>query len=88
MSPVERSADASLLLAGFGTATVCEAAGGEGIVDVDLKQVIPGSRVAGPARTVLCGQGNSLTTCSGYVPGKETDGEDPEQGSFAARALG
>ncbi len=60
MSPEERPADAPRLLAGFGTATVCEAAGGEGIVDVDLKQVIPGSRVAGPARTVLCGQGDNL----------------------------
>ena len=60
MRPEERSADALRLLAGFGTATVCEAAGGEGIVDVDLKQVIPGSRAAGPARTVLCGQGDNL----------------------------
>ena len=60
MRPAERPADALRLLAGFGTATVCEAAGGEGIVDVDLKQVIPGSRVAGPARTVLCGQGDNL----------------------------
>jgi hypothetical protein len=58
--PEEQSADALRLLAGFGTATVCEAAGGEGIVDVDLKQVIPGSRAAGPARTVLCGQGDNL----------------------------
>jgi 4-hydroxy-4-methyl-2-oxoglutarate aldolase len=58
--PEERSADAPRLLAGFGTATVCEAAGGEGVVDVDLKQVIPGSRAAGPARTVLCGQGDNL----------------------------
>jgi 4-hydroxy-4-methyl-2-oxoglutarate aldolase len=53
-------AKASRLLADFGTATVCEAAGGEGIVDVDLKQMVPGSRVAGPARTVLCGQGDNL----------------------------
>jgi 4-hydroxy-4-methyl-2-oxoglutarate aldolase len=60
VSPEERPADASRLLEGFGTATVCEAAGGGGIVDVDLKQVIPGSRAAGPARTVLCGQGDNL----------------------------
>jgi 4-hydroxy-4-methyl-2-oxoglutarate aldolase len=58
--PQERPADAPRLLDGFGTATVCEAAGGEGIVDVDLKQAIPGSRAAGPARTVLCGQGDNL----------------------------
>jgi 4-hydroxy-4-methyl-2-oxoglutarate aldolase len=58
--PEERQTDAPRLLGGFGTATVCEAAGGEGIVDVDLKQVIPGSRAVGPARTVLCGQGDNL----------------------------
>jgi 4-hydroxy-4-methyl-2-oxoglutarate aldolase len=29
-------------------------------VDLDLIQVVPGSRVAGPARTVLCGQGDNL----------------------------
>jgi 4-hydroxy-4-methyl-2-oxoglutarate aldolase len=60
VSPEERPADAPQLLDGFGTATVCEAVGGEGIVDVELKQVIPGSRAAGPARTVLCGQGDNL----------------------------
>lgn len=55
MRPEEHPADAPRLLDGLGTATVYEAAG-EGIVDVDLEQVIPGSRAAGPARTVLCGQ--------------------------------
>jgi 4-hydroxy-4-methyl-2-oxoglutarate aldolase len=29
-------------------------------VDADLTQVVPGSRVAGPARTVLCGQDDNL----------------------------
>jgi 4-hydroxy-4-methyl-2-oxoglutarate aldolase len=44
----------------LGSATVYEAAGREGIVDLELTQVIPGSRAAGPARTVRCGQGDNL----------------------------
>jgi 4-hydroxy-4-methyl-2-oxoglutarate aldolase len=47
-------------LARLGTATVYEAAGREGLVDLTFEQVIPGSRAAGPARTVLCGQGDNL----------------------------
>jgi 4-hydroxy-4-methyl-2-oxoglutarate aldolase len=44
----------------LGSATVYEASGREGLVDLDLHQVIPGSRAAGPARTVRCGQGDNL----------------------------
>ena len=44
----------------LGTATVYEAAGREGMVDVAFEQVIPGSRAAGPARTVRCGQDDNL----------------------------
>jgi 4-hydroxy-4-methyl-2-oxoglutarate aldolase len=44
----------------LGTATVYEASGREGLVDLDLEQVIPGSRAAGPARTARCGQGDNL----------------------------
>jgi 4-hydroxy-4-methyl-2-oxoglutarate aldolase len=44
----------------LGTATVYEASGREGMVDVTFEQVIPGSRGAGPARTVRCGQGDNL----------------------------
>lgn len=44
----------------LGTATVYEASGREGMVDVTFEQVIPGSRAAGPARTVRCGQGDNL----------------------------
>ena len=44
----------------LGTATVYEASGREGMVDVGFEQVIPGSRAAGPARTVRCGQGDNL----------------------------
>ena len=44
----------------LGVATVYEASGREGLIDVPLIQLLPGSRVAGPARTVLCGQDDNL----------------------------
>jgi len=47
-------------LAALGSATVHEAAARSPVVDLDLIQVIPGSRAAGPARTVRCGQGDNL----------------------------
>jgi 4-hydroxy-4-methyl-2-oxoglutarate aldolase len=47
-------------LARLGSATVYEASGREGLVDADLRQIIPGSRACGPARTVLCGQDDNL----------------------------
>lgn len=46
-------------LARLGVATVHEAAGRTGIVDVPLTQIVPGSRVAGPARTALCAPGDN-----------------------------
>jgi 4-hydroxy-4-methyl-2-oxoglutarate aldolase len=47
-------------LARLGTATVHEAAGRAPVVDAPLIQVVPGSRAAGPARTVRCGQDDNL----------------------------
>jgi 4-hydroxy-4-methyl-2-oxoglutarate aldolase len=47
-------------LARLGSATVHEAAGRSQVVDLDLVQVIPGSRAAGPARPVRCGQDDNL----------------------------
>ncbi len=47
-------------LAKLGSATVFEASGREGLVDLDLHQVIPGSRAAGPARTVRGAQDDIL----------------------------
>ena len=44
----------------LGVATVYEASGREGLIEVPLMQLIPGSRVAGPARTVFCGQNDNL----------------------------
>ena len=46
-------------LARLGVATVHEAAGRTGIVDLPLTQVVAGSRVAGPARTALCAPGDN-----------------------------
>lgn len=47
-------------LAQLGSATVHEAAGRAPVVDLPLIQILPGSRAAGPARTVRCGQGDNL----------------------------
>jgi 4-hydroxy-4-methyl-2-oxoglutarate aldolase len=47
-------------LAQLGAATVHEAGARAPLVDVPLVQIVPGSRAAGPARTVRCGQGDNL----------------------------
>jgi len=47
-------------LSELGVATVYEASGSEGLIDIPLIQIIPNSRVAGPARTALCGQDDNL----------------------------
>ena len=47
-------------LARLGTATVYEAAGRRGLIDLDLHRIVPGSRAAGPARPILCGQADNL----------------------------
>lgn len=44
----------------YGVATVYEAANRTGLIDVPLFQVVPGSRISGPARTVQCGQDDNL----------------------------
>jgi 4-hydroxy-4-methyl-2-oxoglutarate aldolase len=46
-------------IAALGVATVHEAAGRVGIVDVPLIRVVPGSRGAGPGRTALCEPGDN-----------------------------
>jgi len=56
----ERGSDVYRELAALGSATVHEAAARSPVVDLPLVQVIPGSRAAGPARTVRCGQGDNL----------------------------
>jgi 4-hydroxy-4-methyl-2-oxoglutarate aldolase len=52
--------DELVRLRGLGVATIYEASGRQGLIDIPLIQLLPGSRVAGPARTVLCGQDDNL----------------------------
>jgi 4-hydroxy-4-methyl-2-oxoglutarate aldolase len=47
-------------LSELGVATIYEASGREGLIDAPLIQILPHSRVAGPARTALCGQDDNL----------------------------
>ena len=47
-------------LSDLGVATIYEASGRAGLIDIPLIQLLPGSRVAGPARMVLCGQDDNL----------------------------
>ena len=54
------TADQIAELGRLGSATVYEAGGRRGYVEADLVQVIPGSRAAGPACTVRCGQDDNL----------------------------
>jgi 4-hydroxy-4-methyl-2-oxoglutarate aldolase len=54
----EGPTDVCAELTELGTATVFEA--GAALVDLPLIQVLPGSRAAGPARTVRCGQADNL----------------------------
>ncbi len=47
-------------LSELGVATVYEASGREGLINAPLIQLLPNSRVAGFARTALCGQDDNL----------------------------
>ena len=44
----------------LGAATTYQAAGYTGLIDLDLIQIIPGTRAAGRARTVRCAQNDNL----------------------------
>ena len=66
-------ADICRELARLGSATVYEASGRQGLIDCELRQIIPGSRACGPARTVRCGQGDNLmvhAAMAGLQPGE------------------
>src|SRR5262249_37219767 len=54
--------------------TVYEAAGQQGLIDVPLIQLVPGSRAAGPARTVRCGPGDNLMVHAGMSPARRGEG--------------
>jgi 4-hydroxy-4-methyl-2-oxoglutarate aldolase len=73
-------------LARLGSATVYEGGGRGGFVDADLVQVMPGSRAAGPARTVRCAQGDNLmvhAAMSVLQPGEVLVLTMPEPAPFA-----
>jgi 4-hydroxy-4-methyl-2-oxoglutarate aldolase len=54
------SKDEFARLCELGVATIYEASGRQGLIDMPLIQLLPNSRVAGSARTVLCGQDDNL----------------------------
>ena len=73
-------------LARLGSATVYEGGGRGGFVDADLVQVVPGSRAAGPARTVRCAQGDNLmvhAAMTALQPGEVLVVTMPEPAPFA-----
>jgi 4-hydroxy-4-methyl-2-oxoglutarate aldolase len=73
-------------LARLGSATVYEGGGRGGFVDLDLVQVTPGSRAAGPARTVRCAQGDNLmvhAAMAALEPGEVLVLTMPEPAPFA-----
>lgn len=59
MTDLAIDADTIAELRRAGVATVYEARGRQGLIDVDFIQLIPGSRAAGPARTVRCAQNDN-----------------------------
>ena len=82
----------------LGVATVYEASGRRGLVEAPLERVVAGSRAAGPARTVLCGQGDNLAVHAALArvqPGevlvlampKESNAVGEEDLRFAEEAL-
>ena len=73
-------------LARLGSATVYEAGGRGAFVDLDLVQVVPRSRAAGPARTVRCAQGDNLMVHAAMAelqPGEVLVLTMPEPAPFA-----
>jgi len=73
-------------LARLGSATVYEGGGRGDFVNADLVQVTPGSRAAGPARTVRCAQGDNLmvhAAMAALQPGEVLVITMPEPAPFA-----
>jgi 4-hydroxy-4-methyl-2-oxoglutarate aldolase len=70
----------------LGSATVYEGGGRGEFVNADLIQVTPGSRAAGPARTVRCAQGDNLmvhAAMTALQPGEVLVITMPEPAPFA-----
>ncbi len=77
-------------LAELGSATVHEAGARCPVIDLDLVQVIPGSRAAGPARTVRCGQGDNLMVHAAIAEARAGGGAraDDARAGAGARLIG
>ncbi len=72
--------------ASYGVATIYEAAGQVGLLDIPLVQIISGKNVAGPARTVRCGQGDNLmvhAALTELLPGEVLVLTMPEPAAFS-----
>jgi 4-hydroxy-4-methyl-2-oxoglutarate aldolase len=73
-------------LARLGSATVYEGGGRGQFVNADFHQIVPGSRAAGPARTVRCAQGDNLmvhAAMASLQPGEVLVLTMPEPAPFA-----
>jgi 4-hydroxy-4-methyl-2-oxoglutarate aldolase len=57
---VRPSPDLARALASYGVATVHEASGQQGLMRPDVRPVVPGQRICGPAVTALCHPGDNL----------------------------
>lgn len=57
---MELSSEQLKRIAELGVSTVYEAAGRVGLIDLPLRPLKPGSRIAGPALPVMCGQDDNL----------------------------
>jgi 4-hydroxy-4-methyl-2-oxoglutarate aldolase len=80
------SAEVYAELARLGSATVYEGGGRGTFVNADLRQIVPGSRAAGPARTVRCAQGDNLmvhAAMASLKPGEVLVLTMPEPAPFA-----
>jgi 4-hydroxy-4-methyl-2-oxoglutarate aldolase len=80
------SAEVYAELARLGSATVYEGGGRGTFVNADLRQIVPGSRAAGPARTVRCAQGDNLMVHAAMAslrPGEVLVLTMPEPAPFA-----
>jgi 4-hydroxy-4-methyl-2-oxoglutarate aldolase len=57
----------------YGVSTLYEAAGRSGLVDLELISVLPDAKVAGRARTVLCGQDDNLMVTAAIAHARRGD---------------
>jgi len=60
-------------LAVLGVATIYEASGRRGLIDIPLTRILPGSRAAGPARTVRCGADDNLMVHAAVAHARQGD---------------